>query len=173
MFKTFLVQYIKKHALKTGEFQLASGKKSSYYLDLKQAYTRPAVMKEIVYSLKNELKGQPFDRVAGMELGAVPIAVALSMEMDIPFLIVRKETKGYGAGKRLEGELHKDDRVLLVEDVVTTGGSLASAANVIRESGGVCTKAVAVVDRLEGARENLQKINISLSALLTIQDLGL
>ena len=173
MFKGFLAQQVKKFAVKHGDFTLASGKKSTYYIDLKQAYTRPEVMREIIFSIKENIKGMRFDRVAGMELGAVPIAVAVALTFEIPFVIVRKEKKGYGIAKRLEGEVLKDDNVLLVEDVATTGGSIAIAAEAIREAGGTCTKAIAVIDRLEGARESLQKINIELMPLLTIRDMGL
>ncbi|MFQ5801201.1 MAG: orotate phosphoribosyltransferase, partial [Candidatus Hydrothermarchaeales archaeon] len=136
-------------------------------------YTRPDIMKEIVFALKEKLKGQKMDRVAGMELGAVPLAVALSLSAEMPFVIVRKEKKEYGAGKRIEGRIEEGDVVVLVEDVVTTGSSLASAAESIRQEGGRCTTAIAVVDRLEGAKANLEKINIQLNSLLTIKDLGL
>ncbi len=173
MFKGILKNQIKNHALKRGEFTLASGKKSSYYLDLKLAYTKPEVMEEIVFGIKEKIKGRRFERIAGIELGAVPIAVALSMDTKIPFVIVRKEKKDYGTSKRVEGKIAKGDNVLLVEDVATTGTSLASAADAVRNAGGNCIYAVAVVDRLEGAGENLQKINIALIPLLTIRELGL
>lgn len=173
MFKGFLIELVKKFAVRHGEFTLASGRVSPYYINLKDAYTRPEVMREIILAMKEAVQGFSVDRVAGMELGAVPLAVALSMELGIPFVIIRKEKKDHGAGQRIEGEIGEGDFVLIVEDVATTGASIASAAEVIREAGGRCSKAIAVVDRLEGARENLEKINIELSSLLTIKDLGL
>jgi orotate phosphoribosyltransferase len=173
MFKGFLIQQIKKFGVKHGEFTLSSGEKSSYYIDLKGAYTRPEVMKEIVRSMTEKLRGFKVDRIAGMELGAVPLAVALSVSMNLPFVIIRKEKKDYGAGRRIEGEINEEDFVLLVEDVVTTGRSIVSATEAVRQVGGRCTKAITVVDRLEDAKENLEKINIELSSLLTIKDLGL
>jgi orotate phosphoribosyltransferase len=88
-----LRRQIKNRAIKYGDFTLSSGKKSKYYLDLKLAYTDPKVMREIVSSIKETLKAKRFDQIAGMELGAVPIVVALSLELDVPFVIVRKGKK--------------------------------------------------------------------------------
>jgi orotate phosphoribosyltransferase len=173
VFEEFLKKQIQNHAIKHGEFTLASGKKSPYYLDLKLAYTRPEVMKKIVQGIKEKIGGHKIDRIAGIELGAVPIIVAVSISTGIPFVIIRKERKGYGAGKRIEGEITSGDSVLLVEDVVTTGGSLTSAVKAVRSAGGNCSMAVTVVDRLQGGEENLQKINIDLISLLTIKDLEL
>jgi orotate phosphoribosyltransferase len=173
MKRDLLTEQIKKFAVKRGNFTLASGKKSSYYLDLKLAYTNPDVMKAIVFEMKERMQGLNVDRIAGMELGAVPLAVALSLNTETPFVIIRKERKGYGAAKRIEGRIDNGDNVLLVEDVATTGGSIARAADIVREAGGNCTTAIAVVDRLEGAEDNLQKINIALIPLITIEDLGL
>ncbi len=168
-----LIEEIKSRAVKHGDFTLASGKKSTYYLDLKLAYTEPSVLRAISQGLKERARGQAVDRVAGMELGAVPLAVALSLDLDVPFVIIRKEKKGYGAGKRFEGEIKEGERILLVEDVVTTGGSVAQAVEIIRGAGGECKRAVTVIDRLEGGAENLQKINIDLTSILTIRDLEL
>ena len=173
MNKEKLTKYVKDLAIKRGDFTLSSGKKSTYYLDLKLAYTKPEVLHEIVLGLNEKIKGHEFDRVAGMELGAVPLTVALSLSTGIPFVIIRKAKKGHGADKRIEGEILKRDEILLIEDVVTTGGSLVSAVDALRDSGGECTSAVTVIDRLDGAQETLQKVNIDLQSLLTIKDLGL
>jgi orotate phosphoribosyltransferase len=171
MSKDILIKNIQDLALKKGDFVLASGEKSSYYIDLKNAYTYPHVMGGIVSGMIDQIGGFSFDRIAGLELGAVPIAVALSMKTDVPFVIVRKKKKGYGREKMIEGEVKKGENVLLVEDVVTSGSSLKQAAGIVRQAGGICARALAVVDRLEGAGSNLQKINIELTPLLTIEDL--
>lgn len=168
-----LNEMIKRYAVRQGEFTLSSGEVSSYYIDLKHAYTRPEVLKEIARAMKEIISELNVDRIGGMELGAVPLAVALSMATEIPFIIVRKEKKGHGAGRRIEGGIKTGDVVVLVEDVVTTGGSLVSAVEAVRTAGGKCTKALTVVDRLSGAEEALKKINIDMESLLTIEDLGL
>ncbi|GBE17772.1 orotate phosphoribosyltransferase [archaeon BMS3Abin16] len=173
MSKQKLIDEIKTRAVKRGDFTLASGRKSSYYLDLKLAYTEPSVLKAITEALREGAQGLDVDRVAGMELGAVPLAVALSLELDVPFVIIRKEKKGYGAAKRFEGEINEGENILLVEDVVTTGGSVGQAVDVIRSAGGRCSRAITVIDRLEGGEESLQKINIDLISILTIRDLEL
>jgi len=173
MEKGELAELVRTHALRRGDFLLSSGRRSTYYLDLKQAYTRPEVMRGIVEEVLEVLGKVEADVLAGMELGAVPILAAASLKSGIPFAIVRKERKGHGAGRRIEGEIGGGRKVVLIEDVSTTGSTLAEVAHAVREAGGSCETAIAVVDRLEGAGERLQKINIHLIPLLTIKDLGL
>jgi len=107
-----------------------------------------------------------YDRVAGVELGAVPIAAAVSLETGVPFLIVRKEPKGHGTKRIYEGELHAGDRVVFVEDVVTTGGTLRTAIERLRAEGAVVDRAVAVVDREEGGGDALAAANVEFIPLL-------
>ncbi|MFQ5887232.1 MAG: orotate phosphoribosyltransferase [Candidatus Hydrothermarchaeales archaeon] len=169
--KSKLAELIKIKAVKTGEFILTSGKKSPYYIDLKNAYTDPKIMEMIVEGMSEAMRGEKIDRIAGIEMGGVPIATALSLKTGLPFIIIRKRERGHGTDKRIEGELRSGENVVVVEDVVTTGGSIKSGIEVIREMGGRCTKVIAVVDRLEGAAENLEKVNISVESLLTLKDL--
>jgi orotate phosphoribosyltransferase len=170
-----LAEMIRKYALKTGEFTLASGKKSSFYLDVKRAYTRPEVMKAIVESARAEIqeRGLEFDRVAGVALGAVPLAAVLCLELGVPFVMLRKEKKGHGTGNAIEGELNKGERVLLVEDVTTSGGSVLAGIEAVRASGALCDTVLTVVDRGEGAKGLLNKHGIDLVSLVGPRDLGL
>ncbi|HEQ79255.1 MAG TPA: orotate phosphoribosyltransferase, partial [Euryarchaeota archaeon] len=118
-------------AVKFGDFTLASGRKSSYYVDIKKAATHPGFLKE---SARRMALAMPdCQRVAGVELGAVPLAVALSMETSIPYIIVRKKPKGYGTSSLIEGPLEAGERVLFVEDVTTTGGSLIKGVAAVRK----------------------------------------
>jgi orotate phosphoribosyltransferase len=169
--KNRLKDLIKEKALTTGDFTLASGKKSSYYIDLKKAYTYANVMNHIVEGMKEAIEGEKIDRIAGVELGGVPLATALSMKTEIPFVIIRKKAKGHGTGNRIEGELKSGENVVVVEDIVTTGGSVILGIEAIREMGGRCSMVLAVVDRLQGASENLEKVNISLKSLVTVNEL--
>lgn len=169
--KSKLAEYIKEQAVRTGEFILASGKKSSFYIDLKAAYTDPKIMNMIVEGLSEAIVNEKFDRIAGMETGGVPIATALSLKTGLPFIIIRKKGKGYGTDNRIEGKLSSGENVIVVEDIVTTGGSVKSGIETLREMDGKCNKVIAVVDRLEGASKNLEKVNISLETLLTLKDL--
>ena len=162
-------EIVRLGAFKTGEFTLASGRKSDYYVDLRVAITRPDFLRSIVKAMSQHVEG--CDRIAGIELGAVPIAAALSLETDKPFLMVRKGAKEHGTGKLVEGELVNGERVLFVEDTTTTAGSLIRGIEAVRELGGIVEKAVVVVDREEGARENLTEKGVELVSLASIDRL--
>lgn len=162
-------EIVKLGAFKTGEFTLASGKKSDYYVDLRVAITKPDFLKRVAKEMKKHAKG--CGKVAGVELGAVPIAAAVSLEAGIPYLMVRKKAKDHGTGKLVEGELAKGEKVLFVEDTVTTAGSLLLAIEAVRTLGGIVEKAIVIVDREEGAREYLAKVNVELVSLASIGEL--
>ena len=156
-------------AVQIGAFTLASGKASDYYVDIKRALTRPELLGEIARRMAPHALGS--DRIAGVELGAVPIAAAVSLATGIPFLIVRKEAKGHGTKRGFEGEMRTGDRVVFVEDVVTTGGTLRAAIERMRAEGAVVERAVAVVDREEGGRQALLAANVEFLALLHANEL--
>lgn len=152
--------------VKTGSFTLSSGKKSNYYINIKEACTSPDVLKEIAIEMSKFVKKEEVDRIAGIALGGVPIAVALGLKLDIPFLMVRGDKKGHGTLARIEGAFKKGDRVIMVEDVVTTGGSVMAGVKEIRKKG-VCKKVLSVVDRKEGALELLRKHDVELTSLIS------
>lgn len=156
-------------AVKFGKFILSSGKESTFYVDIKKASTNPGILKEIAKEMAGYVKG--YNRIAGMELGAVPIAVAVSLETGLPYVIVRKEKKEYGTGKQIEGELNPGDKVLIVEDVSTTGASSLKTVEHLRTAGAVVDKVVVVVDREEGAEQNLRAASIQLVPLVRISQI--
>lgn len=153
-------------AIKFGEFVLTSGRKSSYYVDIKDAATEPGILDEISTELASRVTLQ---KIAGMELGAVPITVATAVKKGIPYLVLRKE-RAHGTKKLIIGNLSKGEEVELVEDVVTTGGSLLKAATLIRENGGVVKRAICVVDREEGGKELLRENGIELVPVVRISE---
>ncbi len=160
-------------ALQFGDFTLASGAKSTYYIDIKKASTNPAVLKliaELMAENVSKLDRKP-DRIAGVVLGSIPLATAVSMETGIPFIMVRKEKKDHGTGKLIEGDLEEGDSVLVVEDVITTAGSAISAIKLIREAGGTVTDLFSVIDRQSGGDENLISANVKLTPLITADKL--
>ena len=110
------------------------------------------------------------DKLAGPALGAIPIVTAVSLETSIPMLMIRKAKKGYGTSKLIEGDLEKDDDVIVFEDVTTTGNSLINAIQAVKENGGIVKKAYVIVDRNEGAIDNLKKEGIDLEPLVTVND---
>lgn len=165
----FVAAFKASGALQFGTFTLASGKTSSYYIDIKKAITRPDLLRTIADGMAPYARG--VDRIAGVELGAVPIAAAVSLASGKPYIMVRKTTKEHGTKNDFEGELHPGDRVLFVEDVVTTGGTLRGAIERLRADGARIDDVVAVVDRNEGGAETLRTIGVTLHALLQADDL--
>ena len=162
-------EIVRAGAFRLGDFTLASGRKSDYYVDLRAVITRPDLLKKVASEMSRHVEG--VDRIAGVELGAVPIAAALALETGIPYVMVRKQKKDHGAGKLVEGELAPGDRVIFVEDTVTTAGSLIKAINAVRELGAHVELAIVIVDREEGAGQNLEEIKVRLISLASIQKL--
>ena len=156
-------------ALQFGTFTLASGRTSPYYVDIKKAVTRPDLLRTIAEGMAPYARD--VDRLAGVELGAVPIAAAISLVSGKPYVMVRKSAKEHGTKHEFEGDLNRGDRVLFVEDVVTTGGTLRAAIERMRGHGALIEDCVCVVDREEGGRMLLAEITVRLHALLSAKDL--
>ncbi|MCP4250571.1 MAG: orotate phosphoribosyltransferase [bacterium] len=167
-----LAAAIKAACYLEGDFTLRSGRKSNYYLDKYRFETRPEILRELG-RLFAERVGPETSAIAGAELGGVALAAAASLAADLPFVIVRNSKKGYGTGNLFEGLLEKGSRVLLVEDIATTGGQVLEAARAINEAGSGVEKIVCVIDRREGARENIESAGFVFEALFTNADLGI
>lgn len=169
--KEYLIDLLKENGVfLEGDFTLSSGKKSNYYINMKKAITEPEILSTISKLITSKLDLKEVDKVAGPALGAVPIATAVSLESKLPLLMIRKEKKGYGTSKLIEGELNEGDNVIVVEDVSTTGGSLLKAIKAINENGGNVTRAFVVVDREEGAIEAFEKEGIKLEPLISVNE---
>ena len=169
--KEYLIDLLKENEVfLEGDFTLSSGKKSNYYINMKKAITEPEILFTISSLITEKIKDDEIDKVAGPALGAVPIATAVSLESKLPLLMIRKEKKGYGTSKLIEGELLEGDNVIVVEDVSTTGGSLLKAIKAIQENGGNVKRAFVVVDRQEGAIEAFEKEGITLEPLITVDE---
>jgi len=155
-------------AILYGDFTLASGKKSKYYIDIKKATTDPKVLGLVADLMARELaKGPSVQRIAGVALGSVPLAVALSLRTGIPFVMVRKEKKDHGTGKLIEGQMLPGEKVLVVEDVITSAGSAVYAVETLRQAGAVVDTVMSVVDREEGGRAVLNGMGVEMKALIT------
>lgn len=153
-------------AIKFGDFILTSGKRSDYYVDIKDAATEPEMLDEIAAELASKITA---GKIAGMELGAVPITVATAVKKKMPYLVLRKERK-HGTKKLVIGKLDHGEEVEVIEDVVTTGGSVLKAAQLIRENGGIVKRAICVVDREEGGAEMLKENGIELVPVVKISE---
>lgn len=167
-----LIQRICQTALLRGHFVLRSGRTSSYYLDKYLFETQPDILAALTQRLAQRLPPQ-VDRLAGAELGAVPLVTALSLHTGKPAVFIRNRKKDYGTEKLIEGRLEKGDRVLLVEDIVTTGGQTLEAARTLREAGATIVKILAVIDRQEGGRQNIESAGFLFESLFTRSDLGI
>jgi len=157
-------------ALKFGEFVLSSGKKSNVYVDIKTACTYPDILKAIASEISKLISDVEFDKIACIELGAVPIAVATAIQLGKPYVIFRKEKKDYGLGGDRIGEVKRGEKFVVVEDVVTTGKSIMSVVRRVEEAGGVVKCLVTVVDREESKIQNLRSV-LKLSDLIKAKDL--
>lgn len=160
-------------ALQFGEFTLASGAKSDYYIDIKKASTNPEVLRLIARLMAQKMRdeGIQADRIAGVVLGSVPLATALALETGIPYVMIRKEKKDHGTGKLIEGDLNAGDRVLVVEDVITTAGSSIKAIGTLREAGAEVRYVISVIDREGGGAENLAEAGVDFRPLVKASEL--
>ena len=167
-----LAKRIAEVSLLRGEFILRSGRKSNYYLDKYRFETQPDVLVELGKLFAQRVT-EKVNRIAGAELGAVPLAAAAAMACGKPFVIVRNQKKEYGTSKLVEGVLNAGDTVLIVEDVLTTGGQVLEAARSLKDAGAKIDRIVAVIDRQEGARQNIESAGYIFEALFTTDDLGI
>ena len=156
-------------AVRFGTFTLASGQTSDVYVDIKRAWTDPATLRTLGRALARRVAGA--ERLAGMELGAVPRVVAVALETGLPYAGIRKAAKAHGSRQLFEWELAAGAHVVVVEDVSTTGGSSVETVEIVRAAGATVERVVAVVDREMGAAERLAGIDVRLEALVTVDEL--
>jgi orotate phosphoribosyltransferase len=156
-------------AVRFGDFTLASGQRSDVYVDIKRAWTRPDRLRALAAALAARV-GSP-DRLAGMELGAVPLVVAVALDTGLPYVVIRKAAKGHGTQQRFEGDVTAGNHVLVIEDVTTTGGSVIETIEVLRSAGARVDRVLTVVDRDSGAREKLAGVGVMLESLVTLREL--
>ncbi|MGD0113365.1 MAG: orotate phosphoribosyltransferase [Armatimonadota bacterium] len=168
-----LAQAVKAAAYLEGDFVLSSGKRSTYYLDKWRFETDPNLLREIAKAFAPLLPSPRPDRIAGIELGGVPLAVALSLETGIPSLIVRRQAKEYGTAKEIEGVWNAGERVVLVEDVLTTAAQAISAAQRLTNLGLRVERILYVIDREEGADANIRAAGFDPAPLFRKSELGI
>ncbi len=168
-FATFLHQ---NGIIKFGDFTLASGKKSSYYVDLRLVPSYPIEFRKMVKYLENEI-GQDigldnFDSIVSVPTGGLVIASALAIETVKPLIYVRSKPKDYGTSKSVEGEIHDNMKVVMIDDVATTGGSVVNAVKSLKEVNITVKDAYVIVNRMEGADEALLELGVKMHSILNI-----
>jgi len=163
-------------ALKFGIFTLNSRKQSPYYIDLRIVPSFPDVFKRVcdIYLgvIRRHLKINDFDRVAGIPAAGIPFATVISYRLSKPFLFVRHIKRLHGRERRIEGIMMPGDRILLIDDLITTGHSLKKSVMAIRAEGGVVTDAIVLLDREEGGKEKLEKTGIQVHTLLQMHEVA-
>ncbi len=167
-----LLERVKKVAYLEGNFITRAGKPTTYYIDKYLFSTQPDILKDLGTALAELLPpSNTYDRIAAPELGAVALAASVAMVVGKPFIIVRKKTKDYGTQKRLEGKAVEGETVVMIEDVLTTGGAVLQACESVKEAGLNVAGIVGVINREEGAFENIQNAGYPMKALFTTTDL--
>jgi len=156
-------------AVRFGDFTLTSGEKSDVYIDVKKAWTDPRRLDLLARALSARVG--PTDRLAGMELGAVPLVVATALRTGHAYIVLRKAAKEHGTRQPYEGDLSPGLRVLLIEDVTTTGGSTVRSVEIVRAAGGVVDRVLVVVDRESGAAARLAAVGVRVEPLVTLSEL--
>lgn len=166
----------KTNAISFGAFRLPSGKITPYYIDLRVIPSFPdafaRVVEIFVDAIKGEVGSENFDRIAGIPTAGLPLSAITAYLLKKPFLYIRQKQRLRGRERRVEGVVMPGDRVLLVDDMVMTGLSLKRSALAVRAEGGLVSDAFVLLDREEGGRERLAKINVKLHAVLGVSELA-
>ena len=155
-------------AVQYGEFELSHGGTSDYYVDKYLFETDPHCLELIAEAFADKID-EP--KLAGVALGAVPLVAVTSVETGLPYVIARKKAKEYGTAKRIEGRLEDGEEVVVLEDIATTGNSAIDAVEALRDAGAVVNRVLVVVDREEGASEQLAEYDLELDSLVTASEL--
>ena len=171
-FATFLYE---KKIIRFGNFTLASGRKSPYYIDLRLVPSFPHEYRKMIKGLQNliaeDIGFENFHSLVSVPTGGLVVAASLATEIVKPLIYVRKQAKEHGTGKSVEGVTCQNMKLLMIEDVVTSGGSIINAIKSIKEEKMIVTDAYAIVDRMEGATQALRDEGVKLHSLLTINDI--
>ena len=167
-----LARRIAEIAVLRGSFTLRSGRTSSYYIDKYLFCTEPEILAALGRMFTERLPARTV-RLAGAELGGIPLVSATSLASGLPCVFVRSAKKEYATAKQIEGTLNRNDRVVIIEDVATTGGQAIEAATLIDGAGAKVTTIIVAIDRQEGARANVEAAGYAFDALFTTDDLGI
>ncbi len=174
LMKQVSLSLVRNDALKIGDYILHSGKKSPYYVDLRQSISNHIALDWIANSLAriviNEIGKEKVDKIMGVPTAGIPFATIVSQKLAKPMLYYRRERKEHGVRKKIEGKLERNDRILMIDDLITTGQSVIDAAEAAREQGGIVCELVVLLDREQGGREAIRGKNIEPHVLFNISE---
>lgn len=174
LMKQISLSLVRNNALKIGDYTLHSGKKSPYYVDLRQSISNPIAMDWIGNSLArivaNEIGKTKVDKIMGVPTAGVPFATIVSQKLAIPMLYYRKERKEHGVRKKIEGDMERNDRIVMIDDLITTGQSVIDAAEAAREQGGIVSELVVLLDREQGGQDYIRSCRIEPHVLFRISE---
>lgn len=170
MGKADLARRIRDSSLLTGQFKLRSGETSSFYWDKYGFESDPVLLSALVDELQ-KLLPESFDKLAGLELGGIPLATSLSLKTGKPYLYIRKAAKTYGTCNLVEGGFHTGETAVVIEDVITTAGQVCASVEQMRQAGLMVDNVVCVIDRQQGGRGNVKGIRCSLESVFTLEEL--
>lgn len=173
--KEFSTELFKNQIIRFGDFTLASGKKSSYYIDLRLVPSYPVLFRKMIKQLQKEIEDKvgldKFDAICSVPTGGLAIASALAIETVKPSFYVRNKPKDYGTTKMIEGKYWQDMRCVIIDDVATTGGSVITGIRELKKEKIIIDDVFVIVNRLEGAKENLLKENVHLHHVIDIRQI--
>jgi orotate phosphoribosyltransferase len=174
LMKQVSLSLVRNDALKIGDYILSSGKKSPYYVDLRQSISNHIAMDWIANSLAriviNEIGKEKVDKIMGVPTAGIPFATLVSQKLAKPMLYYRRERKEHGVRKKIEGNMERNDRILMIDDLITTGQSVIDAAEAAREQGSIVCELVVLLDREQGGREFIRNNNIEPHVLFNISE---
>lgn len=157
-------------AIQFGEFTLKSGQTSSIYINLRKIISYPKIMRTVAALMWDSVSQSKFDLVCGVPYTALPIATCLALDHDLPMVMRRKEKKEYGTKQLIEGDFKQGQHCLIIEDVITTGGSIIETATDLQQAGILVTDTVLLIDREQGGRQNLEK-QFKVHSIFTISEI--
>jgi len=174
LMKKVAFDLVTNDVLKFGEFILNSGKKSPYYVDLRQAISDPLTMDLIanclVRIIENEVGTGSFDKIMGVPTAGIPFTALVCQKLSVPMLYYRKERKDHGIAKKVEGRMEANDRILMIDDLITSGKSVIQVAEAVREQGGRISELVVLLDREQGGREQILSNHIRPHVLFNVSE---
>lgn len=167
---------VKTKAIQFGDFILSSGKSSPYYIDLRVIPSFPDVFNKVVFAYTNALENLIRTNkdwiVGGVPTSGLTYASVVAYNLKKPLIYIREKNKTYGTGKKIEGVLESDCNVVIIDDLITSGGSLITTIDTVRLGGGEVDNVVVLIDRLQGGKEKLAEIGVKLNAIMDIDELA-